>query len=131
MNNTKYLTAAYDAARQSGLAHSVTDFANLIGVDRSTMSSALNGSERNATDKLVQRVEKILKLNIIVVTNGGDVVGIVTDKSVGIQKNFNQSPEKNAPSIERLLDEMKAQRESYTEQIAQLLKIITNLTTKK
>lgn len=50
------LNAAYNRCLQTGKARSKADFADFVGVNRSTMSSAFGGNEQYLTDKLVAKV---------------------------------------------------------------------------
>ena len=50
------LTAAYNRCISSGKVKSKAEFADFVGVNRSTMSSAFGGDDRYLTDKLVAKV---------------------------------------------------------------------------
>ena len=50
------LTAAYNRCIGSGKVKSKAEFADFVGVNRSTMSSAFGGDDRYLTDKLVAKV---------------------------------------------------------------------------
>ena len=51
-----YLNRIYRLALGAGLCNNKSDFADLLGMNRTGVNSALNGAERNLTDKLIQRV---------------------------------------------------------------------------
>ena len=51
-----YINRIYRLALGAGLCDNKKDFADLLGMSRTGLSSALNGNEKNLTDKLVQRV---------------------------------------------------------------------------
>lgn len=126
MSNQEYLHAALNAAKNSGRVHTVKDFAALMGVDRANMSSALNGSEKHLTEKLIHRVEREMKRNGIVVLSsdmmsssaGNGVMQNVTGShnSVGIPpKNFDNEKDWFALVAEK------------DKQIDRLLTIIENM----
>lgn len=52
---------AYNVCLQRGVIKTQKDFAELIGISKSTLSSALNGNEQYLTDRLVARVIDITK----------------------------------------------------------------------
>lgn len=52
-----YLQGAYRRAVGAGKCRTLKEFAELIGVDRTGLSSALNGSERHLTKSLVKKVQ--------------------------------------------------------------------------
>ena len=51
-----YLQGAYRRAVGAGKCRTLKEFAELIGVDRTGLSSALNGSEKHLTKSLVKKV---------------------------------------------------------------------------
>ena len=52
---------AYNVCLQRGVIKTQKDFAELIGISKSTLSSAMNGNEQYLTDRLVARVIDITK----------------------------------------------------------------------
>ena len=52
-----YLRQIFRQAVGSGKCDTIKEFAALVGVDRSGLSSAMNGSERHLTDSLVKKVQ--------------------------------------------------------------------------
>lgn len=52
---------AYNVCLQHGVIKTQKDFAELIGISKSTLSSAMNGNEQYLTDRLVARVIDITK----------------------------------------------------------------------
>ena len=52
---------AYERCLATGRVRSKKDFAELIGIDRTTLSSAMNGNERYLTDSLVARIVDVVK----------------------------------------------------------------------
>lgn len=116
MNNQEYLQTALDAAKRSGKVHTTKDFAELVGVDRATISSALNGNEKYLSDKLVQRVARIMEYNgIVVIANGGgDAAGR------DMQKNFDTITNPDVKEIvQTLVSEMAVQREQLIKEMAE------------
>ena len=53
-----YLTQVYLAARAAGLCKTQAQFADLLEVDRSGLSSAMNGREKNLTDSFIRKIQK-------------------------------------------------------------------------
>lgn len=58
-----YLRGVYQNARSAGLCHTQKEWADLLGIDRTGLSSAMNGNEKALTDSLVHKVEMWAKLN--------------------------------------------------------------------
>ena len=56
----KALNEAYNRCMLAGTIRNKSDFADLVGVNRSTMSSAFSGKEEYLTDKLVAKVMAVL-----------------------------------------------------------------------
>ena len=63
MTDKEYLNAIYREACYRGLCSSVKGFAELLEVDRSGISSALNGSERHLTKSLIKKVKLFAQAN--------------------------------------------------------------------
>ena len=63
MTEREYLNAIYREACYRGLCSSVTGFAELLEIDRSGLSSALNGNERYLTKSLLRKVRLFAKAN--------------------------------------------------------------------
>lgn len=64
MDNTdklRLLKDAYEAAKEAGAVGSQKEFAALVGVNKSTMSSAMNGVESALTDRLLSKVARAVK----------------------------------------------------------------------
>lgn len=61
MDNYTHFTKAYEALRDAGVIHNQTEFAALLGANKSTVSCALNGKEQYLTDRLVARADKVVK----------------------------------------------------------------------
>lgn len=55
----------FNEARAQGVIHNQKEFAEALGVNPSTVSSAMNGLDRALTDRLIKRVEQWSKDNII------------------------------------------------------------------
>lgn len=51
-----YLNLIFQRAVGSGLCRTLKEFADLLGVNKSGLSSAMNGNEKNLTDSLVRKV---------------------------------------------------------------------------
>jgi phage repressor protein C with HTH and peptisase S24 domain len=61
MDNYTHFTKAYEALRDAGVIHNQTEFAALLGANKSTVSCALNGKEQYLTDRLIARADKVVK----------------------------------------------------------------------
>lgn len=61
MDKAGYIKSIFYLAAMRGLCKTQTDFANLLGVDRGGLCSAMNGSEKNLTDSLIKKVEQFAK----------------------------------------------------------------------
>lgn len=55
-NKRERLVSSYEAFRKNGIVKSWTDFADLLGVNRSVLSAAKNGDEKYLTDTLMSKV---------------------------------------------------------------------------
>lgn len=55
------LEGYFRAAVSLGLAHNKSKFADLIGVNRSVLSSAMNGDERYLTENLIEKARKAIE----------------------------------------------------------------------
>lgn len=53
-----FMVQTYEEARRRGLARNQKEFAALLDLNQSTISSAINGVEKALTDRLVRRVKK-------------------------------------------------------------------------
>ena len=53
-----YLNQTFNAALGAGLCRTSKQFAELVGVDKSSVSSAMNGSERHLTDNFIEKVHR-------------------------------------------------------------------------
>ena len=58
-----YLQKIYHAALGAGLCRTVKEFAEGLNMDRTGLSAALNGSERNLTESLIKKVQHYALLN--------------------------------------------------------------------
>lgn len=56
-----YVQKIFQAGLGAGVFRTVKQWAELLEVDKSGLSSALNGSERNLTDSLVRKIERWAK----------------------------------------------------------------------
>lgn len=53
-----YLKSVFQKALGAGKCRTLKEFAELVGINKSGLSSAMNGSERHLTDSLVARVRR-------------------------------------------------------------------------
>jgi UbiD family decarboxylase len=56
-----YLKKIYGAAVAAGLCSTQKEFAELLEVDRTSLSAAMNGNPRNLTTRFLAKVEKFAK----------------------------------------------------------------------
>lgn len=113
--NAKTLNDLYLMAVANRLCSSKKEFGELVGVSREAITSALNGNPTYTTNKMVMRVHRALeeagmRVNIDM-ENSGNAAG-------NIQKNFDSTNEGDGVEdmrhiVDRLVDEMAKQRESY------------------
>lgn len=59
----EYLRKIYFAALSAGLCSTQKEFAELLEIDRTGLSSAMNGSERNLTNSLIKKVRMFAEVN--------------------------------------------------------------------
>jgi phage repressor protein C with HTH and peptisase S24 domain len=55
MNKQETLNRIFEQVRGAGMARTQKDFALLLGVNRNVLSAALNGDEKDITDRLVKK----------------------------------------------------------------------------
>jgi len=60
-DNIKYVQDAFNALRDKGLVHTQKDFANLLEVDKTQISKALGGDEKNVTKNLLKKIHLIME----------------------------------------------------------------------
>lgn len=65
-----YLKKIYGLGIAAGLIRKLADFADALEIDRSGLSSAMNGKERNLTDRLVRKAQKWAMANGLEDENG-------------------------------------------------------------
>lgn len=58
-----YIRRVYALALNAGICHTMKDFAALLGINRSGLSSAINGNEKALTDSLVSKVRSWAIIN--------------------------------------------------------------------
>ncbi len=111
--NKEKLLDLYTLACRKKLCVSKGEFAELIGVSRQTLSSAMNGEERYATDKLIARAEAAVNPIIVSMDNSGDAHD-------NVQKNFGTPDGTDEPKsteiseiVKTLTDELAKERESH------------------
>lgn len=111
MERAEFIKAAFEAARRAGLCYNQKQFGDLLGIDRSAVTRALNGEP---SEKMVLKIEKILADH-----------GVVIDSNTGIVQTGDNSTAQQEPQLstaDRLLNEMQAQREMYDRHLAEVLR---------
>ena len=58
------LLEIYGKALEAGLCHNKKQFAELLGIDRTSLYSAINGEPKSCTESLVNKVEMWSKVNL-------------------------------------------------------------------
>lgn len=107
-DNMNALNDIYARAISSRLCASKKEFADMVGVSRQAISAAINGDPNYATDAIVVKATRALDgaLASISMRNSGNSHG-------NTQKNFASDAEDIKHVVDRLVDEMAKQRESY------------------
>ena len=62
-DNLKKITEIFNEARSRGLCHNQKEFAALLDVSPSTVSSAMNGSKKALTHRLITKIERWAQRN--------------------------------------------------------------------
>ena len=60
-DNIKYVQSSFNALRDKGIVHTQKDFANLLEVDKTQISKALGGDERNVTKNLLKKIQLLME----------------------------------------------------------------------
>lgn len=63
MDKKERLIFIFEQARAAGLARTQKDFADILDINRSSLSAAMNGNETYLTESLVRKVEKFYEDN--------------------------------------------------------------------
>lgn len=108
---------AYRLAVGAGLVTKKKEFAELLNADPATVSRALAGDNEYATPRLVFRAEKILNEHGLSIYGNNNGIAQTGDNATATQE---QQPPQQPSEIERLIDELAAQRETYAQQIKEL-----------
>lgn len=122
MENHEKLSELYRIAESKNIVKSKGEFAELLGTTQGTLSSCLNGKQKEKYDgtcaNLVAKAESLLARQGVIVTDGQ--YNITTGANYGEQKNFGTSSEDLRYIVDKLLGEiektrsqMDAQREHY------------------
>lgn len=61
MEKLEYLNWAYDVIRKKGLAHTQKDFANIVGLNKATLSRAFNGDSKYLTDGFINKIKHYME----------------------------------------------------------------------
>ena len=134
----KRLNEVYEHLRRHYGVHTKSQFAEILGYGRTSLSSALNGDEKYLTDKLFENIceayRGVFNLDYLLTGNGylltteEEVVSERIEKEVNGQNQIDQSSlvnavlAANAQTIESLKREIAAQKEvldSYNQRIAE------------
>ena len=105
---TNYVKQAYEAALKAGLCDNKTEFAQLVGFDRSNIFRA---EKQGPSPRLVIRIEKILNEHGIVL-NGSNAVAVTQ----------NNTEEAQPIATDPLLAELTAAREMYDKHLTEVLR---------
>ena len=60
-DNIKYVQDAFNALRDKGIVHTQKDFANLLEVDKTQISKALGGDEKNVSKNLLHKIQLLME----------------------------------------------------------------------
>lgn len=116
------MRAIYRAAHDLGLVNKVKDFAEATGINRTSLSTALN--DGSVPPQVLRLAELYAEANGIDIDNSGIIVAAPQSPSVrsGSQKNFI-----GADHTKEFLAELKAQRELYASQLKSQQEVINTL----
>lgn len=93
----EFLLHAFKVLRSNGIIKTWTDFADLLYINRSVLSSAKNGDEKYLTDSLLQKVDEALKYHVtptISEDNEREMIPVLpTDARAGTLADFADSVE--------------------------------------
>lgn len=117
MDKKDYLNAAFIAAKNCGRVHSVTEFAELLGFSRANVSAALNGNERYLSDKFIQKVEKALAYNGIVVGTTSVVAQTTTPQSPSFDTEEFEYLQRRVAELEMMVATMQKLIKKYEDEI--------------
>lgn len=125
----------YNLARLAGVCKTQKDFANFLGINEQSVCKALKGEENYLTNNFFTRIENAfneagISMNTAVITAPVNIQQGDGNNNEQTQETTETPPQL---SIDRLLDEMQAQREMHDRMMSELLKqnsqlinIITN-----
>lgn len=119
-----YVQNVFKTGLGLGLFRTVKQWAELLGVDKSGLSSAMNGSDRNLTDNLVRKIEIWANENIgkyVVKPDGSEAFVMNLD-----DLKPDKEKEHNARGI-YLPEETRAMYENMTETIRIQAEIIARM----
>lgn len=102
----------FEEAIQMRLCMSKGEFADLVGVNRSTMSSAMNGSAEVLTKKLVARAEKAVHPELYINMENRDSAHDNTQKNFEIPDDEDQN-NSVTEIVKTLTNELAKERESH------------------
>ena len=122
--------AAYDVLRHRGLAFKHQDVADKMGASRPNVSAAMNGDEKNLTDKFLKRFNDAyggLFNDEWLLTGKGEMLRPIISQTVNGAGNNSVNVNSD---LSKALEEIAAQRrvtEKAQEQIDRLLSIIEKM----
>ena len=117
-NKIERLYELFALAMLNHLVRTKTDFADMIGIERGTLSYAFNGDTRRANlDRLIPKIEELLKEKGVTM-NGNTLIG---------DNNTNNQNTDTPPELLSALQSAQHQIDTLLEQQGKFLDIINNL----
>lgn len=114
---------SYNVLRMKNAVKSQKDFANLLGVNEQTISSALRGRDGYLTDNLMRKISAYMQREYgIDIYNASDIT-IASGNNVGGDQKILGGGDVEAV-VDKLTEEMRLQREQYAAQFERLLNML-------
>ena len=115
------LRTLINLARLAGVCKTQKEFADFMGMSEHTISSALRGREGYLTENFFARIENAFNEAGISI-NGDNTAPVNNQQGEGLTNTQEQTQ-----PLEKLIEEMRAQREMYDRQFTEVLKQNTQL----
>lgn len=114
-----YVQKIFQAGLGAGVFRTVKQWAELLEVDKSGLSSALNGSERNLTDSLVRKIERWAKDYLPEVDNSKTRF-VLTNPKEQVSARGISLPEETRAMYENMSETIKIQAQIIAQMQGQL-----------
>lgn len=111
----------YNIARLAGVCKTQREFADFLGINENTIGRALKGGEKYLTENFFARIENAFNEAGISI-NGDNTAPVNNQQGEGLTNTQEQTQ-----PLDKLIEEMRAQREMYDRQFTEVLKQNTQL----